>query len=165
MNVFMLDTSPDACAQAHIDTHVVKMPLEGLQLLCSAHWQTGGEAPYRSTHAGHPWSVWTRASLDNYRWLLEHVMALLSEYTHRYERQSKMDDVLLWCIEHEPAIPPIGLTPMPLCFGPGDHGRHAPIEQAVAEYRRYYRETKSQLARVTWTRRDVPEWWNQEAVA
>ncbi len=36
MNIFYLDPDPRACAQAHCDTHVVKMVLETAQLLSTA---------------------------------------------------------------------------------------------------------------------------------
>ena len=37
MNIFILDYSPKLSAQYHPDRHIVKMPLEAVQLLCSAH--------------------------------------------------------------------------------------------------------------------------------
>lgn len=38
MNLFYLDENLDACAEAHVDKHIVKMPLEAAQLLCTAVW-------------------------------------------------------------------------------------------------------------------------------
>lgn len=38
MNLFYLDENLDACAEAHVDKHIVKMPLEAAQLLCTAIW-------------------------------------------------------------------------------------------------------------------------------
>ena len=37
MNIFFLHFDPKTCAQMHVDKHVVKMILESVQLLCSAH--------------------------------------------------------------------------------------------------------------------------------
>ena len=38
MNLFYLDKNLDACAEAHVDKHIVKMPLEVAQILCTAIW-------------------------------------------------------------------------------------------------------------------------------
>lgn len=38
MNLFILSENPVEAAQAHADTHVVKMILEACQMLYSAHW-------------------------------------------------------------------------------------------------------------------------------
>ena len=46
MNIFWLSMDPKQCAQMHCDKHVVKMPLEMVQMLCTTHWQHGNEAPY-----------------------------------------------------------------------------------------------------------------------
>jgi len=38
MNLFILSSNPTESAEAHADTHVVKMILEACQMLYSAHW-------------------------------------------------------------------------------------------------------------------------------
>ena len=38
MNLFYLDQDLDKCAEYHVDKHIVKMPLEVAQLLCTAIW-------------------------------------------------------------------------------------------------------------------------------
>ena len=38
MNLFYLDKNFDKCAEYHVDKHIVKMPLEVAQLLCTAIW-------------------------------------------------------------------------------------------------------------------------------
>ena len=35
MNLFFLDNDLDKCAEYHVDKHIVKMPLEAAQLLCT----------------------------------------------------------------------------------------------------------------------------------
>ena len=38
MNLFYLDEDLDKCAEAHVDKHIVKMPLEVAQILCTSIW-------------------------------------------------------------------------------------------------------------------------------
>ena len=86
MNIFVLDYNPKRAAQMQCDKHVVKMPLETAQILCSAF--EPGTAPYKRTHYNHPCSVWGRESKVNYKWLIEHGLALSDEYTYRYGKNS-----------------------------------------------------------------------------
>ena len=71
MNIFVLDLDVKKCAEYHSNPHVLKMIIEYNQLLCSAHWLTGGEAPYKLTHKNHPCAIWTRECLENYIWLAD----------------------------------------------------------------------------------------------
>ena len=38
MNLFYLDEDLDKCAEYHVDKHIVKMPLEAAQLMCTTVW-------------------------------------------------------------------------------------------------------------------------------
>ena len=38
MNLFYLDEDLDKCAEAHVDKHIVKMPIEVAQILCTSIW-------------------------------------------------------------------------------------------------------------------------------
>ena len=38
MNLFYLDENLDKCAEYHVDKHIVKMPLEAAQILCTTIW-------------------------------------------------------------------------------------------------------------------------------
>ena len=38
MNLFILDSDLDKCAEYHVDKHIVKMPLEAAQILCTNLW-------------------------------------------------------------------------------------------------------------------------------
>lgn len=47
MNIFMLDEDLEKNARYMVDKHVVKMPLESAQMLCSALHFCGQYAPYK----------------------------------------------------------------------------------------------------------------------
>lgn len=152
MNIFFLDFDVKKCAQYHVDKHVVKMILEETQILCGVHWLTGNEAPYRLTHKNHPCSIWARESLSNYLYLCEHSLELCREYTFRYGKRHKTQDVLEWCILNKPNIRDIGFTTPPMAM-PDQYKTDCVVES----YRKYYINEKKTFA--NWKNRPVPEWF------
>lgn len=100
MNIFYLSHDPVKAAQVQYNKHVVKMILETAQLLCTAHHELGSsiEIPYKATHKNHPSAIWVRSSAEAYMWAYEHMMALGTEYTKRYNKEhltiAKCRDVL-----------------------------------------------------------------------
>ena len=154
MNIFVLDTDPVLAAQMQCDRHVVKMTVETAQLLCAAF--DSGVAPYRRTHANHPCAIWTRATMGNFLWLVEHGIALADEFAHRYGKQHKSGDVIRWClfhydlahVDHTDEVTPFAQA-MP------DEYRH---DDPVAAYRAYYRGAKREIAEWRHTR-TAPDWF------
>ena len=153
MNIFYLDEDPKLCAQYHCDRHCVKMIIEGVQLLCTAHWMTGGEAPYKKTHVNHPSNKWVRESLSNYVWLCDMTMELCKEYTHRYGKRHKTQQHLEWCMVNLPNIEDKGFTEIPQAM-PDECKRENPIDG----YRNYYNIEKAYMCK--WKNREIPEWFN-----
>jgi hypothetical protein len=102
MNIFVLDWDVKKCATYHNDKHVVKMILETAQLLCGVHWSIGSEAPYKLSHKNHPCSVWVRQDLNNYLWLCELGLELCKEYSYRYGKRHKTQEIIEWCICNKP---------------------------------------------------------------
>ena len=98
MNIFIISECPVTAAQMQCDMHVVKMTLETAQILCAPFPK--GEAPYKRTHYGHPCTVWARESFGNYQWLYKHGMALAEEYTYRFGKRHKSQDVIEWCMKN-----------------------------------------------------------------
>lgn len=153
MNIFVLDNDPRRAAKFHVDRHIVKMPLETAQLLCSVHHMSGTTStiPYRLTHKNHPCSIWARQSLSNYKWLCKLGLELCYEYTHRYGKVHKCQAVIEWCEENLPNVVDNGLTPfvqaMPDKFKDRD---------PVAAYRGYYIGEKNHL--FSWKNRELPSW-------
>jgi len=84
MNIFVLSYDVEECAKWHLDKHVVKMPLETAQLLCTALWYHGGKPLYKKAHKNHPCNLWTRESQANFNWLVALGFSLCSEYQYRY---------------------------------------------------------------------------------
>ncbi len=155
MNIFVLDSNPKKCAQYHSNSHVVKMVLETAQLLCGVHWMTEGgqyEIPYKLSHKNHPCSIWARESLSNYLYLCELGLELCKEYTYRYGKRHKSQDVIEWCLVNKPNIPDIGFTE-PAKAMPDEYK----VDDVVKSYRNYYRGGKSGFA--TWKNREVPKWF------
>jgi len=157
MNIFVLDRNLVKSAQAHVDKHVVKMPLETAQLLCTARHELTGDAdtiPYRKTHTNHPCSVWARQSLANYTWLCDLGIALCEEYTYRYEKVHKCQAVIEDCIKNTPVhnvFEYLELTPFPQAMD--DEYK---LSDPVLAYRNYYNQAKAHLH--SWKGRVAPVW-------
>ena len=151
MNIFVLDQCPKLAATYYLDKHVVKMPLEIAQLLCTTLALQGVETPYKKTHQNHPCAVWVRASLSNWNWLIQHGIAVSEEYTARYGKRHKSQEIIEWCSENLPNIPELGLTPFAQAMP--DEYKHSDVVEA---YRAYYRGAKNAIA--TW-KTTKPHWY------
>jgi hypothetical protein len=154
MNIFFLDFDTKKCAQYHCDKHVVKMILETAQLLCGTHWVIGNEAPYKLSHKNHPCSIWVRESLSNYLYLCDLGLELCKEYTYRYGKRHKSQDVIEWCLINKPNIQDVDFTSPPLAMG--DEFKIG--NDVIESYRNYYKESKSKI--VSWKNREKPEWFS-----
>lgn len=156
MNIFFLDEDVKKCAQYHCDKHVVKMVLETAQLLCGVHWMTEGgyyDIPYKLSHKNHPFSMWARESLSNYFLLCELGYELCKEYTYRYGKRHKSQDIIEWCMTHKPNIIDKGLTEQPKAM-PEEYKVKGNVVQS---YRNYYMGEKKGFT--TWKNRETPNWF------
>tara|TARA_R110002020_G_scaffold194354_5_gene395098 strand:+ start:5591 stop:6070 length:480 start_codon:yes stop_codon:yes gene_type:complete len=159
MNIFYLDRDLVKSAQAHVDKHIVKMPLETAQLLCTARHELGGtpeHIPYRKTHVNHPCSVWARESYANYQWLCGMGIELCKEYTYRYGKVHKCQAVIENCIENTPE--PNVFTYLELTEFPQAMDEEYKMDDPVLGYRNYYRYGKAHLH--NWKNRPTPTWIN-----
>ena len=153
MNIFYLDRSVIKCAKYHCDKHVVKMILETAQLLCTAHWATGGTAPYKPTHLNHPSAIWVRQSEENYIWLCMLGRELCHQYTRRYNKIHKTSEILTWCVDNRPDLPKGTFTEPPLAMP--DECKIA--DSAILSYRNYYMTEKRGIC--TWKNQNPPSWF------
>jgi hypothetical protein len=164
MNIFFLDYDVKKCAQYHVDKHVVKMILETAQLLCGVHHVTAhvtahdtAHVPYKLSHKNHPCSIWTRKSLSNYLYLCELGLELCEEYTYRYGKRHKSQDVIEWCLINKPNIPDIGFTE-PAMAMPDEYK----VKSVIESYRNYYMGAKSGFA--VWKNRETPYWFEKKVL-
>lgn len=148
MNIFFLSRNVRKCAKYHVDKHCVKMILETCQLLCSAIWMCGVEAPYKLTHKNHPSAIWTRANKANWEWLKSLGLALCEEYTFRYGKVHKCQSILenLTC----PTLPD-GEFFEPTQAMPDEFKN----ERSIIAYRSYYIHSKAHLH--SWKKRRIPK--------
>ena len=154
MNIFFLHLSPRKCARMHTDKHVIKMILESVQLLSSAHHMTKScfIPPYKLTHKNHPCSVWVRESKENYKWLVELTKELCKEYTHRYGKIHKSQQYLRELQDNIPNVEKNEFT---------SPAQAMPVEykdsnNPVDAYRAYYFFEKHHLH--SWKNRKTPRW-------
>lgn len=156
MNIFVLDLDPKKCAQYHLNSHAVKMVLETSQILCGVHWMSGisqYDIPYKLSHKNHPCSIWARECIENYQWLCNLGIELCEEYTYRYGKRHKSQDVIEWCIDNQPKIRINGkMTPFALAM-PDE----CKVDNPVESYRRYYMTEKRKIA--IWKNREIPSWF------
>ena len=163
MNIFFLHLDPKKCAEMHVDKHTVKMILESVQLLCSAHHLHPCEnykPPYKLTHKNHPSAIWTRKSKKNYLWLVSLTRELCKEYTYRYDKIHKCEQYLDDLEKNIPNIEDLEFTP-PLPAMPDIYKTkltndiNKDIDNVIESYRQYYFFEKSDL--FSWKKRETPE--------
>jgi len=178
MNLFFLDIDPKKCAEYHCDKHVVKMILEIVQMLYTAHYILKSSLPsdaYLPVSINHPTAVWIRSSIENYSFACNLGRCLAKEYTHRYHKIHSCEKHIDWLIINFPNFSNfkkhfnektvlssnkyINLINIPLSM---------PIDSMVKDteygyntihsYRKYYLLHKKTFAK--WTNRPVPDWFS-----
>lgn len=176
MNIFILDRDPVKCAEMMVDSHVVKMILETGQILSTTHRVLDGKKRlntkgkyewvieddirddilYKATHINHPCSIWTRQSVQNYEWLLEHFYALSEEFKYRFNKSHLTYTKLHLHVNSPPYnLTEWEMTPFALAM---DESYMIDKKDPVACYRNYYKYGKSHLHK--WTKRNKPDWLN-----
>lgn len=157
MNIFVLHIDPWTAAHQQCDKHVVKMIVETTQILSTVSHRHGGTfVPYKPTHVGHPCVKWAGESYENWQWLVEHGLALSSEYENRYKKvhacYAHIERLALFGSQGDGAPSKSGMTP---------HAQAMPEQYKCADvvqaYRAYYIGEKARFAK--WRYCDPPEWW------
>lgn len=169
MNIFALSDCPQESAQSLFDCHVVKMIVETAQLLASAQhvlelgFHLNPLCP-KLTHKNHPCAIWTRESIGNYDWLIQHLICLLHEYTFRYNKihaMNKLPELMFISFDLRNKFP--------------NQFKRTPFAQAMPEkyksdnaieaYRSYYATEKIKRSdgaiMMKYTNRKPPEWLSE----
>ena len=149
MNIFLLDYDHETCARYHCDKHVVKMPLETTQMLCTVNWRYNQEAPYKPVHQKHPCTLWAGETVNNYRWLWKLGISLCKEYTFRYNRVHACEKILAIVKDPPVELTNTGLTKFAQAMP--DEYKNADVIKA---YHQYYNGEKKRLA--VWKKRKTP---------
>jgi hypothetical protein len=175
MNIFYLDNNPQKAAEYHVDKHCVKMILETCQLLSTAHrvldgsmntelspngrkvkrWKLNDERDsvlYSATHMNHPSAVWCRQNRSNYYWLWLLLRGLCAEYTYRYGKVHKCQEIgLVDTLKWFPNNLPHGEFTEPT---PAMPDQYKVPGNSVQSYHNYYNGEKQRM--FSWKLRDKP---------
>jgi hypothetical protein len=153
MNIFYLAADPYVAASMHCDKHVCKMIIETAQMLSSVQARYGSDnTPYKPTHVKHPSTLWAGDSSSNYRWLVSLGKGLCNEYTRRYGKIHKTQEIIDKLSESPDGLPDVGYTKMPQCM-PEEYK----TEDSITAYRNYYIADKARFAK--WKYTETPAWW------
>ena len=84
MNRFIIEDTPDAIAKSLCDQHIVKMPLEEAQMLCTSLWHHAPEYAeerglYKPVHQKHPCTLWAMETQANYSFAYSLYVSMLCE--------------------------------------------------------------------------------------
>jgi hypothetical protein len=188
MNLFYLDEDFEKCAQAHVDKHIVKMPLEVAQLLCTAIWV--------DEHLGFIPRALTKPESDKLNALKKEIKHLSPEerpltpylpmmynhpctiwvrssldnfeWTHCYGNALNEEYCYRYGKRHKSIEEVVNKLPEPknmLRVGFTRFGLAMPdvlkdYDNPIQSYRDYYHLDKATFA--AWTGRSKPDWWRED---
>lgn len=178
MNIFVVDSNPRVAAESLCDKHVVKMIVESAQMLSTTHrvldgsmyhemtkgnrprkikrWRLDDEREdhlFKASFVNHPCTQWTMECCENYRWHVSHAFALCKEYTRRYHRRHRTQDLIEYLTLRFPNnIKNAEITPFAMAMPDKYKG-----EDPVQAYRDYYNGEKTNIA--SWKHGNQPEWF------
>ena len=161
MNRFIIEFNVEDIAKSLCDQHIVKMPLEEAQMLCTALWHHAPEYAeehdlYKPVHQKHPCTLWAMQTRANYRYAYDLYQAMLVEYTHRYGKVHGASKHR-FALGNAPKFIPDGWwTPHPQCFSGLDHLK-TDEQFPIRAYREFYKADKLKFARYN-KGRSMPEW-------
>jgi len=168
MNRFLISYTPEWIARELCDKHIVKMPLEEAQMLCTVIRRYDPDHAdrhdlYKSVHEKHPCTLWAGESRANYNYAFRLWNHMCLEYTYRYGRRHASERFINALRDGIMCVPEGDLTAHPECFS--EHtdlktGEFYPMDS----YRKFYM-TKQRRFSMKWTNRPVPSWFRFEKEA
>lgn len=190
MNIFCLNEIPVLAAKDHCSKHCIKQLLESVQLLCTAHRVLDGNQItaisksgrnvkrwvlkdsvlenylYSASHVNHPSAVWCRETYLHYCWLANLLKSLCIEYTYRYGKVHKCEQIGLvdWLVQNHPKNIDMSMKfRLPDVAMPDDVKVPGDV---VTSYRKYYVNHKQRM--LSWdgkvNNREVPYWINDKSL-
>lgn len=171
MNIFSTDPNPIYSARNLDDVRCNKMIIESAALLANAIAFYGGkdsDLPIAKTSGkpfktkawqNHPSCLWVKESRSNYEWLLNHMIALIDEMQFRKTTVHSMTSNIDIFKRGIGFIPAGELTPFANCTP------YKNITDTVDAYRMtmvYKWEHDGVVPK--WTKRDIPDWYNQSSI-
>ena len=185
MNRFVIEETPQKCAQSHCDKHVPKMYVEEAQMLSTVHrlldgteerrpsksgktmqryWKLPDEREdilYSAVHVKHPCTLWAMETAGNYQWAYQMYLYLGIEYNYRYNKYHKTDELDGWlCYPPDNINPSQEVTKMPLAMGANPECMNP--DDVMGSYRAFY-QTKQHRFNMVWSKRPVPHWFEYAA--
>jgi hypothetical protein len=177
VNIFYLDEDPIKCARAHYDKHVVKMILEYAQILSTTHRVLDGQAYYelskanrkilryslqdfilesniyKAAYINHPCNIWCRKNTENYQWLFNLWIAVMEEYTFRYDKHHASERLIPLLKNFPKNLIKDSFINPPSCVED-----YCKVGNTIEDYRNCYRYQKIDL--YSYKKRLPPDWIN-----
>lgn len=188
MNIFFISAGGSDCATSMCDEHVRKMIIETGQMLSFAHHYGFGDSfpdyvmKPSKPHMNHPCSKWTRMNTENYAYMYNLFVNLSHEYRTRFGKVhasfTRFNNYLcrvpdlgrrldvnsvgyyLNCYEDNWQRQDVGWTnfaQFPICIG--EPHKYLISDNVIRSYRMYYVRKNFKRGKKTWTRRNLPDWW------
>lgn len=190
MNIFALDNNPILAAESHCDQHLNKMILESCQMLMTPYWidlgitsrkeinlnrhlwineffdfprkeisfNTINPHPYGIGYKNHPCTRWVLQSVKNWEWLKKLAYALIEEKKYRSGSGHICENILDWYSNKTPkCLPNVDQTIFVQAI-PEWIKNMDPVQgyRSAYIYNIYY---KGWLP--TWTKREIPDWYQE----
>ena len=159
MNIFAIEGNVStgevdwiASGKSQDNYRVVKMILESCQILSTALNQQGLSAPYRSFNPKHPSCLWAAESSANFENLVKHTRAMLEEYTERFGKVHKCEQVLSKIVSMYDSRRFPTNRPTTLRMAMPEHFKS---DNVVLSYRKYY----ASKPRMRYPSNKVPKWF------
>ena len=187
MNLFYLDEDLDKCAEYHVDKHIVKMPLEAAQLMCTTVWvdHVLGFVPRALNKEESKILYEHKAKLKDLpleeRPLCQYLPMMYNhpctiwtrssldnfEWVHCYANALNDEYHYRYGKQHKSVVevinklPELKNTPRlgQTAFGMAMPDELKDAEDVIGSYRLYYHTDKATFAK--WSHRDKPYWWDE----
>ena len=164
MNIFVLDKNPVLCARYHCDKHVVKMCTEYAQIMSTNARFVGAKDQrlYKVVSPNRKCVKWVRESPANLDWFSFMVATLYDEYTKRFKKKHKSQEIFLSALALYMSYSSISIDDIynseqtPFVFD--NNVEWEPSGDAIQDYRKLYLTDKLHICK--W-KTGIPHWFLQ----